>query len=225
MFTFWLVLLQRNDLIWSLFQLIFLVCFDFFLGIFLIEQNKKFFSRNLRENTFWLPRKKNLFSLFSIAGAFRCGVVLSFCTNYPRLRLWTFTKLLLHFSSHNLSTPPMSAPKTSDMFRMKWLRQFSSAELGPITSVVFVFSSTIRWFTFHRLIFLFLSRHSHAENLYFSHILQLCDIRKPFVPFMLLFLVLFLTTLAIFYDLNDDSIAAATFWKALREDERKISAD
>lgn len=197
---------------------IWFVTFSFSQLFFSHWTEQKILLPKLRENTFWLPRK-SLFSLFSIAGAFQCGLS-SFRSAHitPRLGLWTFMKLLLYLPSHNLSTPPSNAPKTSDMFRMKLLRLFSSAELGPFTSVVFVFSFTICWFTFHRLIFYF----SHAKKLYFSH--RYNCVLSGNLLFHSCFRFYFYEV-GNFYDLNDDSIPTKTFRKALLKDERKISAD
>lgn len=69
---------------------------------------------------------------------------------------------------------------------------FHQLNLGQLLEVVFVFfihNSLIHVSPFNFSIFI--STFACQKNLYFSHSLQLCDIRKPFVPFMLLFLVLF----------------------------------
>lgn len=113
--------------------LLFVLSLDFFP----IQQNKKFFSRNLRENTFWLPRKNFVFT-FSIAGAFRRVVVLSFCTNSQDLGfelLWNFC----FFHHITFRHHWRASPRNQTCSEWNYCDYFHLLNLAHFTSVVFVF--------------------------------------------------------------------------------------
>lgn len=94
----------------------------FFLLVFFLFNKKRILAWNLKKTHF--SCQENFVFTFQRSGDASTWCRAFVLHQFLELRLRPFIELLLHFSSHHISTPQTSVLKTSDMFRMKLFNNF-----------------------------------------------------------------------------------------------------